>query len=243
MQRYFTNNKPNNHTIIIDGDDYSHITKVMRMKKGDKAYICSEGLTYLGEIAQINSQDVVFKIIKEIEEKKELNVDVCIAHGIVRREKMEEVIEKVTALGANYYLPVEMERCNAKMHEEKKDKKISRLNKIAKEAAEQSHRTRILEVLEPISFKSFLDYSKQFDILLVAYENTNIEENLKKVLNKENIKNILILIGPEGGISEMELKTLIDHHFIKVSLGPRILRTELAPVYIMSVIGYEWETR
>lgn len=241
MQRYFVNKIENEKNIIIDNDDFYHITKVMRMKVQDKVYLCDTINSYIAKIIEITKNEVILEIIEKLEESKELPTSVTIAHGIIRKEKMEETIEKVSALGANFYLPVEMERCNAKFHDDKIDKKMIRLNKIAKEACEQSHRTNLLNVLNPINFKTFLKECSKYDLLLVAYENTNPEETIRKIINKKKYNNILVLVGPEGGISENELLKLSEVGFIKVSLGPRILRTELAPVYAMSVLGYELE--
>lgn len=241
MQRYFVEKIIENQNITISNDDYYHITKVMRMKQGDNVYLCDGNISVVASIIEITKNEVILEIKEKLNEKKELPVSVTIAHGIIRKEKMEETIEKVSALGASIYQPVEMERCNAKFHDDKLDKKMIRLNKIAKEACEQSHRTALLKVLNPISFKNFLKESSKYDLLLVAYENTNPEETLKKVLQNNKYNSICILIGPEGGISEKELSLLGETGFIKVSLGTRILRTELAPVYIMSVIGYELE--
>ena len=242
MQRYFVEKIENDKNIIIKNDDYYHITKVMRMHTNDKVYLCDTIHSYICEITEITKSEVILKIVQKLDEHKELPMKVTIAHGVIRKEKMEETIEKISALGANFYLPVEMERCNAKFHDDKIDKKMLRLNKIAKEACEQSHRTNLLKVLQPMSFKNFLKDLSEYDLLLVAYENTNPEETLKKVLSKSKYNNALVLIGPEGGISENELTILENLGFIKVSLGQRILRTELAPVYIMSVIGYELES-
>lgn len=241
MQRYFVEKIIENQNIIINNDDFYHITKVMRMHIGDKVYLCDCVLSCVAKITEITKQEVVLEIDEMLNEDKELSTSITIAHGIIRKEKMEETIEKISALGANFYLPVEMERCNAKFHDDKIEKKMIRLNKIAKEACEQSHRTNLLEVLLPLSFKNFLKKCSEYDLLLVAYENTNPEETIRKVINQRKYNNILVLIGPEGGISEKELEVLEKTGFIKVSLGKRILRTELAPVYAMSVIGYEME--
>lgn len=241
MQRYFVSEKITTDKVVINNDDYHHMTKVMRMKVDDFVYLCDCCDSYIAQIKEITKNEVILKITSLLNEKKELPVSVTIAQGIIRKEKMEETIEKVSALGACYYLPVEMERCNAKFHDDKLEKKMVRLNKIAKEACEQSHRTNLLKVENPISFKEFLKQSSKYDLKLVAYENTNPEESLKKILQSRSYQNILVLVGPEGGISEKELEILEHEGFYKVSLGPRILRTELAPVFAMSVIGYELE--
>ena len=136
-----------------------------------------------------------------------------------------------------------MERSNVKMIDEKIDKKLYRLEKIAKEASEVAHRTKILESKFLKSWNEFIKYSSKFDHLLYAYEETNSKDGsfkniLKKVLPNESI---LILIGPEGGISKKEVEELNKNNFIPITLGPRILRTEVAPSYCMAAISYELE--
>lgn len=242
MQRYFVN--PSNvfdNKIIISDSDYHHITKVMRMKDGDNVICCDGTSSYKCVISQITTNEVVLEIIETLDEKKELPVKVTIAHGITRREKMEEVIDKITQLGASYYLPVNMERCNVKFNDEKLDRKMERMNKIAKEASEQSHRTSLLEVLKPVSFKEMINLKDEYDLCLYAYEITSKDKSLKEILKSKTYKNIIIVIGPEGGISDKEVKLMNENHFIPVSLGPRILRTEVAPTYAMAAISYELE--
>lgn len=242
MQRYFVK-KENifGNNINIDGDDHYHITKVMRMKIGDKIIACDNHSSWLVQIDSFTNDRVITTIIEELNEKKELPVKITIAHGLVRREKMEEVIDKITQLGASFYQPVVMEFCNVKYNDDKIEKKLERMNKIAKEASEQSHRTHLLEVLKPIHFKDFLKRKDEFDLCLYAYEVVSKDQSLKKVLQTKGFQNILILIGPEGGISEKEASRLNELNFIPVSLGPRILRTEVAPTYVLTAISYELE--
>lgn len=242
MQRYFVdpNNVYENKVIITDGD-YHHITKVMRMKEGNNVLV-SDGInSYKCVISQITDCEVELEILETLNEKKELPVKVTIAHGITRREKMEEVIDKITQLGASFYLPINMERCNVKFNDEKLDRKMERMNKIAKEAAEQSHRTSLLTVEKPVSFKEMINLKNKYDLCLYAYEITSKDKSLKEVLKENSYENIIILIGPEGGISDKEVDILNKNNFLPVSLGPRILRTEVAPTYAMAAISYELE--
>lgn len=242
MQRYFVKNEAIINDIVkIMGDDYLHITRVMRMKCNDNVIICNEDKSWICSIKEITDNSVSLQIVKELEEKKELPIEVTIAQGIIRREKMEEVIDKITQMGALYYIPIQMDRCNVKIKDEKIDKKIERMNKIAKEAAEQSHRTKILKVKYPINFINIMNLKKEYDLCLYAYENHVNTKTLREVLLNRSYNKIIILVGPEGGISDEEVKILNENNFIAVSLGPRILRTEVAPTYILSAISYELE--
>ena len=76
---------------------------------------------------------------------------------------------------------------------------------------------------------------------LYAYEITSQDKSLKEILTTYKYQSILVLVGPEGGISDKEVIELNKAGFIPVSLGPRILRTEVAPTYIMNAISYQWE--
>ena len=242
MQRYFIEIKIiDTNKIEITGDDYHHITKVMRMKIGDLVIVCDNYNSYKCSISSFSESIVYLDIIQKLNEKKELPVNVTIVQGLVRREKMEEVIDKITQLGASKYIPVNMERCLVKLKDEKLDKKFDRLNKIAKEAAEQSHRTKKLVVEKPIDFKMLLSLKKEYDLCLYAYEITSKDLSLREVLNQYQYNNVLVLIGPEGGISQKEVDLLNLNGFLPVSLGPRILRTEVAPTYVMAAISYELE--
>ena len=177
---------------------------------------------------------------EELHEEKELPRNVTIAHGLVSREKKEETIQKITQLGAVGYIPVLMKKSIVKLNKEKEDKQTERLQKIAKEASEQSHRVKELKVNLPITFSELLKLEKEFDICLYASTVLNPkDESFKQIIRNIKYQNILILVGPEAGIDESEIQKL--KNWVPITLGPRILRTEVAPLYIMSAISYELE--
>lgn len=243
MQRYFVENENISLPFIyICGDDCHHISVVMRMKINDKVYISNQVKSWIAQIINIEKDKVTLEVLNELNEQKELPFNVCIAQGVVRREKMEEVIDYITELGASSYLPVQMERSIVKVNEDVILKKLGRLNKIAKEAAEQSHRIKIMDVLKTVSFKEFLAFSKSFDLCLYAYEASTKDDSFKKIIKSNKYQNILVLVGPEGGISDKEKSLLDENGFLAISLGPRILRTQVAPLYVMSALSYEWES-
>ena len=244
MQRYFVEKEAIQLPYIyITGDDCHHIGMVMRMKPGDKVYVSNQERSFVAEITDIKKEQVSLLVIEELQEEKELPFKVTIAQGLVRREKMEEVIDYITELGAFAYIPVVMSRSIVKVNLEQMEKKSTRYAKIAKEAAEQSHRLKIMEVKNCESWKNFLNLSKDYDLCLYAYEASPKDDSLKQILKNKKYSNILVLVGPEGGISDKEVEDLKKHNFLPITLGPRILRTQVAPLYVMSALSYEWEAK
>ena len=152
---------------------------------------------------------------------------------------MEYIIQKCVELGVHKIVPVNMKYCIAKIKDE--DKKNVRWNKISEVAAKQCKRNLIPKIEKSISFNQLLSEVKKYDLAIVAYEN---EDNvtIKDVLVKsKKPKNIAVIIGPEGGLSIDEIEDLSKSGSKIVSLGNRILRTETAPIAVLSMINYEYE--
>lgn len=245
MQRYFVNNLNINKElgfVKITDQDFHHIKNVMRMKENDKIEVVSEnGKVFLCEIFEFSDEYVQANIIEELKADVELNVFVTIALGMVRREKTEEVLRRVAELGASGFVSVKLSRSLIKPKND--EKKLIRMRTIAKEASEQSHRNKIMEVYPNLSFKNLLNFSKGYDLCLVAYEEAGRQNNfnLKGIIKNFKEKTILVLVGPEGGFTEQEIDILKNNKFKLIGLGPRILRVETAPLYIMAAISYEME--
>ncbi|HKM29164.1 MAG TPA: 16S rRNA (uracil(1498)-N(3))-methyltransferase [Bacilli bacterium] len=244
MQRYFINeNDINGENVVITGKDYHHIKNVMRMRKDEQVIVCTnKGIAYLASVEAFLEAEVCLKIVNRLEDKVELDVEVTIAHGLVRREKAEEVIRRLSELGASYYLPVTMERSIIKV-KDNENRKNERQQLIAKEASEQAHRTKVMQISEIISFTELLKIAPNYDLCLVAYEEKGRDKDLSlmKLLKAFTKQQILVVIGPEGGFSPREINLLTAAAFHLVGLGPRILRTETAPLYVMSAISYQLE--
>ncbi|MDE5976955.1 MAG: 16S rRNA (uracil(1498)-N(3))-methyltransferase [Turicibacter sp.] len=247
MQRYFlSQTQIQENQAKITGDDAHHISRVMRMQVGDQIIVCNnEKVCYLSTLKQIDGQEVQVTLDSIIEGQTELPIEVTIAHGLPKGDKFEWVIQKATECGVNELIPLNMERSVVKLDAKKASKKVERWNKIAKEAAEQSHRQMIPCVRDVYSLKQLLDQSSNYDVCLFAYEEIAKQgqlSQLKQSLNEIQKKSkVLVIIGPEGGISEKEEALLHQSGFKPCALGPRILRTETAPIYILSAISYALE--
>ncbi|AYV67193.1 16S rRNA (uracil(1498)-N(3))-methyltransferase [Niallia circulans] len=244
MQRYFAKNEED--TFFIQEDDYHHIVRVMRMDIDDEIY-CVNSLQQAARcrIEKISENEVIAKVVQWLEGEIELPVSVSIVSGLPKGDKLEWIIQKGTELGAFKFIPFIAARSVVKWDEKKGGKKLVRWNKIAKEAAEQSHRTMIPEVSSPISIKELIKLSEGYNVKLIAYEE-EAREGESSVLTKSlqsmtKGQSILALFGPEGGLTESEVALLKEHGFMTCGLGPRILRTETAPLYLLSAVSYHFE--
>lgn len=245
MQRYFIDGKvPDNRITLITGDDAKHIAKVMRQTTGDRLIAVLEGKAFEATILSAE-RDIELSLDREMESNVEMPKQVTIACGLPKGDKLDLITQKGTELGMYALLPYAAERSIVKWDAVKGDKKIARLQKIAKEAAEQSHRTHIPVVHNVHSFNQLVENAKSFDAIIVAYEEearnaspARFADILKTLYDKSSV---LIVFGPEGGISDNEILRLKEAGAQLTSLGPRILRTETAPLYALSAMSYEFE--
>lgn len=246
MQRYFVNVTSENNQFMIDGEDFHHITRVMRMKTGDHIVcVTNDGKSAECVIAEITDEKVVAQLVKWEDGSTELPVKVSIASGLPKGDKLEWIIQKGTELGASEFVPFLAARSIVKWDEKKAAKKVERWQKIAKEAAEQSYRNQVPFVNSPVNLITLLQKAGNYDVKLIAYEEeAKLGEAavLAKTLNElKPGQSLLIVFGPEGGLDSKEINILIENGFKACGLGPRILRTETAPLYLLSAVSYHIE--
>ena len=227
--------------VNIEGEDVKHIYKVLRLTEGDKININNcNGKEFLAEISSINKTKVECKIIEETNINNESPVQIHLFQGLPKAAKMDLIVQKATELGVMSVTPVVMERVVVKS-EAKEYKKIDRWNRIALEACKQSKRTIIPKINDVMEFDKMLETLKNFDLIVVPYES---QENygiktMMQGIEKDNIKTIAVIIGPEGGYEDNEIEILKELGSYIVTLGPRILRTETAGFICSSLLMYE----
>lgn len=244
MQKYFVSNDDflNN---IITSDDVFHIKNVMRGKIGDLIVVSNENEEYLCKLVEIAKEYVKYEKVEKLINNNELPVYVSLYQGLPKGDKLDDIIKMSTQFGIDSVIPTIMKRSIVKVDPSKIKNKTIRLNKIAKEAAEQSNRLKVPKVMETIKLDK-IDFS-EYDYKIVCYEESakdgelSLFKNVVKSLNKDS--KICVVVGPEGGIDESEIEYLKKLGFIMVGLGPRILRTEMAILYVLGAISYEMELK
>lgn len=241
MYNFFVDNSQiNEKKVVIENQDAKHISTVLRMRIGEEITVCNkeDGNKYLAKIESITKEKVECAILEKLE-STESKIRITLFQGIPKADKMEFVLQKAVELGAQSIVPLEMKNCVSKIKDE--EKKLSRWKLIAEAAAKQSKRNIIPKIEKVENINVLKDRIKEFDLVIVAYEDEKTK-TIKDILSKnKNISKIAIVVGPEGGIDKEEIKPLLENGAIAVSLGKRILRTETAPLAMLSMIMYEFE--
>ncbi len=230
MQRYFIKNKD----MLLEESDIRHIKKVMRMNINDKIEVVYNNKLHICEITSLDLFNI--KVIEELDEDKKTKIELTVAVALVKEQKMDLILQKLTELGVSRIIPVSMERSIVKLDKERFNKKKVRWESICKEASEQSKRTNI-PIIEDI--KSIKDLTKEdADLKLVA--STKEKEKLLNyyLQSIEDCAKIIMVIGPEGGISDKEEDILVSNGYNRVSFGNLIFRVETATIYVASIINY-----
>ncbi|MCM3698564.1 16S rRNA (uracil(1498)-N(3))-methyltransferase [Paenibacillus macerans] len=247
MQRYFVEpSQFGEREVAIVGEDARHIGKVMRSKPGDKL-IVSDGISreVLAEITTMEPQQVTALIIETLAASGEPWLQVTVAQSLPKGDKMETVIQKCTEIGASVFLPFLSARTVVQYDQKKEEKRLGRWRKIAKEAAEQAHRSKIPAVEMPVKWEGLMAALGSCDLVCLCYEKEHgqqlrdvLQPFAKRIDPKQTYK-IAVVVGPEGGFSEEEVREAEAKGAVAVGLGRRILRTETAAMAALTCIMYE----
>lgn len=241
MQRYFIEGNLNELTeIIVSENQKKHIAKVMRYHNGDQV-VCIDCFSnvYLCRITDVRNGILTKE--RALLEDHELDVEVTLIYGLPKNDKFEFVLQKATELGVSRIVPFLSQRSIIKTDKKTFQKKYERYHRILTEAAEQSYRLKIPVLTPLITLNEINEYLS--DCNLVAYEEASKkgEKSRMHSVLMGDYRSITIIVGPEGGFDQSEIDVMKSFGIQECSLGKRILRSETAPLYMLSVIGYTRE--
>ena len=216
--------------IIIDNKlDCGHIQNVYRLQINDEVRVIDGEFEYLTKILSISKKEVVLEIIKKIEDNYSLDVNVDMAIGILKNDKMNLAIQKLTEIGVNKIIPLKTKRVVVKINEKKE-----KWETVVREALKQCRGVKFPKISE-IKKIYEIDYER-YDKIIFAYENSENSKPIFELIDKKD-KNILCVIGPEGGITKEEVNFLKEKNAFEVSLGARILRAETASIVVAGIVS------
>lgn len=245
MQQYFLPDKVANigDVFSLEKSDHHHLFTVLRAQPGEVVQVVFANQSLM--LAEVGEDQATLTVIESLTRQIELPVDVTIAVGLPKGDKLEFIAQKATELGAHELIGFPAKWSVSKLDAKKTSKKTERLQKIVKGAAEQSKRLRIPGVQLLDSIKALTDLFENYDVVLVAYEASAKSDEVsmfaKQLAALKNGGSILVIFGSEGGISPEEIAIFTKLGAVPIGLGPRIMRAETAPLYVLSAISFYTE--
>ena len=239
MQRFFIENV-SGERITISGQDAAHITKSLRMKEREELTVCGgQGVDFLCEIAAVSDGAVELRVLETVATESEPSVKITLYQGVPKGDKLEWIIEKSIELGVNRIVPVLMQRSVSRPDAKSAAKKHERYQKLALSAAKQCGRGIIPEVSPMISFHQMLPQLETHQAVIFFYECGGEPLSAAvKTITGLGLRDIAIVIGPEGGFDLAEAAALQEAGAFTATLGKRILRTETAPLAAITALMY-----
>lgn len=241
MQQVFVNAGPVDGKFNITGQDAHHLTKVVRLRPGERIRVSvADGTNFICEVSDYVDKDLVATVVEEVP-STELPNKIYLFQALPKGDRMETIIEKCVELGAYEIIPVEMKNCIVKLDDKKKKSKVERYQAIAKSAAEQSKRSIIPNIHSVMTFKEAFEYAKELDVLLLPYESKNGMKDTYDCLSELKAgQSVGVFIGPEGGFAPNEIE-MVEGSVKLISLGHRILRTDTAAICSLSMLMLKCE--
>ncbi len=242
MRRFFVEDiTPDSRFADIRGEEFSHLRKVLRLKKGDEVIVFNgRGIELKGTIDSITGECAGIGITAVVEVKTESLLDITLLQALLKGDKNELVIAKATELGVKSISFYSTKRTIKVFGDAKKDKRLERWKRVAIEAAKQCQRPIVPEVLLIKDFKEALEKHALLPLRVFLYEGENTL-SLGDALSTgkgDAIKNIAIVVGPEGGFSDEEVQEAAALGYVVAGMGPRRLKSETAAIAAVSILQH-----
>lgn len=222
----------------LDADKAHYLSRVLRLRVDDELLLFDgEGSEYTATISRMSRSSATLRVGMKTENQAESGLRVHLVQGISRGERMDMVVQKATELGVKRITPVLTEYGVVKLDAARAEKRRDHWQKVAVSACEQSGRARLPLIDAPVPLKTwFGNKPGQVDteVILKPGAQTPLAG-----IDAPSTK-VCVLIGPEGGFSDIEFEDANVAGFLPVSLGPRVLRTETAAIATLAVLQSLW---
>lgn len=220
----------------LDDNAANHVGRVLRMQAGQALLLFNgDGHDYHATITEAGKKHVLVAVTEAAENETESPLRVVLAQTLSKGDRMDYAVQKAVEMGVSEIVPLTTERCDVKLKGDREDKRLRHWQQVAISAAEQCGRARIPEIQPVMTVQQWLEHARACDLRLVLHHRT--ERSLNTL---EKPSSIALMIGPEGGLTAEEIALAEDNGFLPVALGPRVLRTETAPVAAIALCQWLW---
>ncbi|GLR64876.1 ribosomal RNA small subunit methyltransferase E [Marinospirillum insulare] len=220
--------------IELEGQVVRHMIQVLRMQPGEQLHLFDGLHCYLAELLEGNKNRALLALLAPVESVAPSPLNTHLGQAISKGDKMEWIVQKATELGVTEITPLYTQLGDVRLKGEREQKKLQQWQQIAISACEQSGRNDLPIIHSPQLLTNWLaERQEAMKLLLHPYGQTG-------ELAVNEVTSVALLIGPEGGLTDAEADLARQQGFTGLRLGPRILRTETAPLAALSLVQHWW---
>ncbi|MFY0663641.1 MAG: 16S rRNA (uracil(1498)-N(3))-methyltransferase [Natronospirillum sp.] len=221
--------------VALNERNHQHLIKALRLEAGAPIILFNgDGNDYAATLTVAGKKNAEASVEACLPVANESPVNVHIGLGMSLGDRMEYAIQKATEAGVAELTPLETERSELRLKGERAEKKWQRWQQVAISAAEQCGRARVPMIHPPCALNAWLD-DQNAELRLVLHH-----EHAQRLPAQSPVTSVCALIGPEGGLSDADITAALAQNFVPLALGPRVLRTETAPVVLLAALNTLW---
>lgn len=230
--------------VVFGAEESAHIRRVLKMQAGAICRVAtSEAQEYRVELTDISAGESTARIIERLPERPPSPLSIALGLPLLKGERFEWVLQKGCELGADAFYPLALEHCEVRIQEKRAPERQMRWRRIVMEAAKQCDRVPPPTTHPLGDMDEYLTATKDFDLKIVGYlgeDAISVNEALSRVAvsNVDAPLRAAILTGPEGDLTSEEAEQAMGSGFLPVTLGPRILRADTAPVSLITIVQH-----
>ncbi|OEY65493.1 16S rRNA (uracil(1498)-N(3))-methyltransferase [Marinobacter sp. X15-166B] len=223
-------------TVVLDDNAAQHIGRVLRMQPGQEVRLFNgDGHDYAATLSDVGKKQVSAEVRSATANPSESPLRITLGQTLSRGDRMDYAIQKSVEMGVAAIVPLTSERCEVRLKGDREDKRIRHWQAVAVSAAEQCGRAVVPEIHPVMTLSQWFAFSQHCDTRLVLHHRT-----ARPLTDLHTPTDLALLIGPEGGLSAEEIAQAEAAGFLATALGPRVLRTETAPVAALALCQWLW---
>lgn len=237
LSRIYTPQPLGNDTSLVLNDETAHyVSKVLRMRPGEliSLFNGTDG-ERLALIQLVDKKSVTVLLQETVPCQADPRLPIHLGLGLSRGERMDYAIQKATETGVSSITPLLTERCEVKLKDERTENRLKHWERVAISACEQSGRCAVPVIHPPVTLTAWLQEAHAAACYVLDHR-TELTLNTTTVAPP----SVSFLVGPEGGLSEDEITAANAQGFASVRIGPRVLRTETAPIVAITLAQHLW---
>lgn len=232
---------PGDDTVVLPRDEAEHLTRVLRLSAGDAVNVFNgRGDEFVARVVSAARRDVTLQLMSRVEAAAESPVAITLVQAVLKGDKMDDVVRDAVMLGVTAVQPIVSKRTETTVAALMRGARIDRWRRVALASVKQSGRAVLPEIRTPLILEDWLGDPRPAMTLMLVEPRIEIE-SLTVLRDQRAPPDAAVVVGPEGGWSEVEVEMARGRGVRFVSLGPRTLRADAVPVAALSVLQFLWE--